>query len=382
MLEKIINRLFSLESVTVNRKPRIYRATRFIFGVITILWTLLTLLFLIGAINILLSRYASNYLVSYGIIMPFMWIVDYWLLKKFFQHHQRLSIARQLEGGKPITGFAYRIGYASFFIFAFSFLIAIGGIIAIQLSFDQSQQKIRLSQTAIAYVQATDFAYATQTATLWTPTNTNTPTLTFTPSNTPTITDTPTITNTPTSTFTPSNTPTATNTATITNTPQPTNTTLPSTTTYYINSSGSVNTRECPQTTCARVISLSSGEAIQVISVVSGEIVSGIDKWYEATYQGRTIYVHSSLASRNKPIESSNQIKSTAIPVQQVQSPISTVAVQSEAPAQPAFSCNCSKTCPAMVSCEEAYFQLNTCGCGRRDGDGDGVPCEDICPGG
>jgi micrococcal nuclease len=44
--------------------------------------------------------------------------------------------------------------------------------------------------------------------------------------------------------------------------------------------------------------------------------------------------------------------------------------------------CNCSKTCPNMSSCEEAYFQLNTCGCSIRDGDKDSVPCENICPGG
>ncbi len=42
------------------------------------------------------------------------------------------------------------------------------------------------------------------------------------------------------------------------------------------------------------------------------------------------------------------------------------------------YSCNCSKTCPNM-SCSEAYFQLNTCGCNQRDGDGDGVPCEAQC---
>lgn len=46
------------------------------------------------------------------------------------------------------------------------------------------------------------------------------------------------------------------------------------------------------------------------------------------------------------------------------------------------WTCNCSKTCPNMSSCEEAYFQLNTCGCSIRDGDKDGVPCENICPGG
>jgi len=46
------------------------------------------------------------------------------------------------------------------------------------------------------------------------------------------------------------------------------------------------------------------------------------------------------------------------------------------------YSCDCSKTCSQMSSCEEAYYQLNTCGCSRRDGDKDGVPCESICPGG
>ncbi|RJO60244.1 hypothetical protein C4544_05735 [candidate division WS5 bacterium] len=48
---------------------------------------------------------------------------------------------------------------------------------------------------------------------------------------------------------------------------------------------------------------------------------------------------------------------------------------------QPKYICNCSKTCPYM-SCDEAYFQLDNCGCSVRDGDDDGVPCENVCPGG
>jgi len=43
------------------------------------------------------------------------------------------------------------------------------------------------------------------------------------------------------------------------------------------------------------------------------------------------------------------------------------------------WACDCSKTCPQMSSCQEAYYQLNTCGCSRRDGDNDGVPCESLC---
>lgn len=62
----------------------------------------------------------------------------------------------------------------------------------------------------------------------------------------------------------------------------------------------------------------------------------------------------------------------TQPPVQQVQEPVQQA---------PAYGCNCSKTCGSM-SCEEAYYQLNQCGCGARDRDDDGVPCESICPGG
>ena len=47
--------------------------------------------------------------------------------------------------------------------------------------------------------------------------------------------------------------------------------------------------------------------------------------------------------------------------------------------AAPTYGCNCSKMCTQMSSCSEAYFQLNTCGCSRRDGDNDGVPCESLC---
>jgi micrococcal nuclease len=44
--------------------------------------------------------------------------------------------------------------------------------------------------------------------------------------------------------------------------------------------------------------------------------------------------------------------------------------------------CDCGKSCGSISSCDEAYFQLNECGCSVRDNDKDGVPCEKICPGG
>ncbi|MBP9758982.1 S-layer homology domain-containing protein [Candidatus Dojkabacteria bacterium] len=48
-------------------------------------------------------------------------------------------------------------------------------------------------------------------------------------------------------------------------------------------------------------------------------------------------------------------------------------------PSDDEYTCNCSKTCTQMSSCDEAYYQLDTCGCSKRDGDNDGIPCEDLC---
>ena len=42
------------------------------------------------------------------------------------------------------------------------------------------------------------------------------------------------------------------------------------------------------------------------------------------------------------------------------------------------YSCNCSKTCPSL-SCAEAQYQLNQCGCRQRDADRDGIACDSQC---
>lgn len=44
-----------------------------------------------------------------------------------------------------------------------------------------------------------------------------------------------------------------------------------------------------------------------------------------------------------------------------------------------AFVCNCAKTCSQMSSCAEAQYQLNVCGCSRRDADRDGIACDADC---
>ena len=46
---------------------------------------------------------------------------------------------------------------------------------------------------------------------------------------------------------------------------------------------------------------------------------------------------------------------------------------------KPSYTCDCSKTCPNMSSCEEAQYQLNVCGCSARDGDNDGIACDTDC---
>ena len=42
------------------------------------------------------------------------------------------------------------------------------------------------------------------------------------------------------------------------------------------------------------------------------------------------------------------------------------------------YSCNCSKTCPNL-SCAEAQYQLNVCGCKARDADHDSIACNAQC---
>jgi endonuclease YncB( thermonuclease family) len=42
-------------------------------------------------------------------------------------------------------------------------------------------------------------------------------------------------------------------------------------------------------------------------------------------------------------------------------------------------ACGSKSRCSQMTSCAEATFYLRSCGAGRLDGDGDGVPCEKIC---
>lgn len=43
------------------------------------------------------------------------------------------------------------------------------------------------------------------------------------------------------------------------------------------------------------------------------------------------------------------------------------------------YQCNCNKPCAQMSSCAEAQYQLTSCGCSKRDADGDGIACDSDC---
>ena len=61
-----------------------------------------------------------------------------------------------------------------------------------------------------------------------------------------------------------------------------------------------------------------------------------------------------------------------------IQIPTKVPVVNTQQSTQGGFVCNCSKTC-ANLSCSEAQYQLNSCGCSARDGDGDGIACDSKC---
>lgn len=57
----------------------------------------------------------------------------------------------------------------------------------------------------------------------------------------------------------------------------------------------------------------------------------------------------------------------------------SKIELQPSGNVQGSYACDCSKLCSQIATCDEAYYQLNQCGCSRRDSDHDGIPCESLC---
>lgn len=135
---------------------------------------------------------------------------------------------------------------------------------------------------------------------------------------------------------------------------------------------GNINLRGGPGTNYPIAGTLSAGQTMRAEGRNGDWLYLGNGRWIAAwvvTVAGTV----SSLPTIAAPVAPAG----AAAPAQPAQP-----AQPAHPPAAPAgFTCNCSKVCGAM-SCEEAYFQLLQCGCKARDGDGDGVPCESICPGG
>lgn len=141
--------------------------------------------------------------------------------------------------------------------------------------------------------------------------------------------------------------------------------------------------RACPRVSCASIGSVRAGTTIRVYGAAIGDRITGTNAtWYAVTLHDQRGFIYSGLvrpATGNTTTggagTSGNSTGSGSVSTP-VPAPISTPV-----PAAPGYACNCQKTCGSMT-CDEAYFQLNQCGCSQRDADSDGVPCESICPGG
>ena len=126
---------------------------------------------------------------------------------------------------------------------------------------------------------------------------------------------------------------------------------------------GTVNLRSGPGTSYGQVGAVAAGATLQVLGQ-SGD-------WHLVRHNGKDAFIASWLTHNSPP----------ASPSRQQEQSVSSAQNNSQSSSQSTYSCNCKKTCGAMSSCAEAYYQLNNCGCRRRDGDNDGVPCESICGG-
>lgn len=103
---------------------------------------------------------------------------------------------------------------------------------------------------------------------------------------------------------------------------------------------------------------------------------------YDLPYKYQSVYKNAEREAQNKKAglwADDACVAPTSVPtrIPQVEKTQNNIAPAQTNPG--GFTCNCSKLCGSMASCEEAYYQLNTCGCSKRDGDSDGVPCETIC---
>lgn len=138
--------------------------------------------------------------------------------------------------------------------------------------------------------------------------------------------------------------------------------------TRYIFSSTPVNVRSGPGTDQGVIGSLNQGSMIEVTGEQGG--------WYKIKFNGGEGWVFGDLTTATAPLQqpaaASGGSGSGAAPI-------------NAAPVQPqpatGVQCEGATACTQMTSCEQAYACLQA-GDSGLDRDRDGVPCEDICPGG
>lgn len=143
--------------------------------------------------------------------------------------------------------------------------------------------------------------------------------------------------------------------------------------TRYIISNARV--RSCAKTSCKVLVTLKSGNAIDVLESVIGDEVNGTVTWYRISVNGKKGYVHLSLTSANAPVMvQSAEVGSSSARASTTQQNVS-VAPRDSGGGCPNMSATCSQ-----LTCDQARACL-AAGNGRLDKDGDGKPCESQCGG-
>lgn len=163
-----------------------------------------------------------------------------------------------------------------------------------------------------------------------------------------------------------------------------------SATSTVIYTTNAANARECPRLYCDVIVTLVAGEELDGVTLVEGDAVENNNQWWQVAYNGQEVYVHTSLISQVEgqtsttitttvPSAPSNPAP-TPVPAQPQQPVVQPTAPISPVPPSGAVCPSTSARCTEMT-CEQAYACLAA---GNRtiDRDGDGVPCESICPGG
>ena len=91
-----------------------------------------------------------------------------------------------------------------------------------------------------------------------------------------------------------------------------------------------MNVRSCASTSCALVGTLPSGTPIQVFWEQTGGAVNGDTRWLAFEYEGKTRYLHASLATTTQPTEPPRPTR-TLIPTRTPRS-TATMAIRSQPP--------------------------------------------------